>query len=59
MAREFSDLKAKQAEVSKVEAELRKNQAAAVDMYLTGLRKCTQGGAARRRAACLQPDRGA
>jgi hypothetical protein len=47
LARELSDFKVKQAELSKAQVELRKNQAAAMDMYVTGLRKCLQGDARR------------
>eukprot|EP00966_Prymnesium_polylepis_P143202 3305426-Prymnesium_polylepis.1 len=40
MARELSDLKVKQAELTHAQAQLRNNQAAALGMYLTGMRKC-------------------
>ena len=48
MARELSELKAKQAELTHAQVELRKNQAAALSMYLTGMRKCAHGDARRR-----------
>eukprot|EP00966_Prymnesium_polylepis_P068875 1599954-Prymnesium_polylepis.1 len=45
MARERSELKAKQAELAHAQVELRKNQDAALSMYLTGMRKCAHGDA--------------